>query len=135
MPGRRPKVAKKLAANASPKAESPSITGVAFWELMDSWKVPDEAALRLIAGPPLTEAGKRPRFRLTGEQAERFILLREIDRHLVDLFGKAATWLVHSNPAPEFSGRTPLEHMLRNGRGGISDVLHLLKLQTFEASL
>ena len=66
---------------------------------MDDWNVPDEAGLRLIAGPSVTRAGKRPRFRLTGEQVERFVLLREIDRHLIDLYGKAPAWLARSNPA------------------------------------
>jgi uncharacterized protein (DUF2384 family) len=91
--------------------------------------------LRLIAGPPLTGTGKRPRFRLTGEQVERFTSLREIDRHAVDIFGEAATWLARSNPAAVFSGRTPVEHMLCNGRRGIADVLRFLELQTFKASL
>ena len=102
---------------------------------MDRWEVPDEAALSLIAGPPLTGTGKRPRFQLTGEQVERFNLLREIDRHAVDIFGTASAWLARSNPAPAFSGRTPLEHMLGNGARGIADVLRFLKLQAFKASL
>jgi Protein of unknown function (DUF2384) len=62
-------------------------------------------------------------------------LLREIDRHAVDIFGEATTWLAHPNPAAAFSGRTPLEHMLRHGRRGIADVLRFLELQTFKASL
>jgi hypothetical protein len=120
--------------DASPRSSPPSVTGAAFWELMDRWEVPNEPALRLIAGPPLTGTGKRPRFRLTGEQAERFILLREIDRHVGAIFGTAASWLAGPNP-PAFSGHTPLEHMLRNGRPGIADVLHFLELQAFKASL
>lgn len=67
--------------DALPTTKPPSITGAALWELMDRWEVPNEPALRLIAGPPLTSTGKRPRFRLIGEQVERFTLLREIDRH------------------------------------------------------
>ena len=102
---------------------------------MDRWQVPDQPALRLIAGPPLTSKGKRPRFRLTGEQVERLAFLSEIDRHAADMFGEAATWLARSNRAPPFSGRTPLEHMLRNGRPGIADVLRFLKLQSFRKSL
>jgi uncharacterized protein (DUF2384 family) len=90
--------------------------------------------LRLIAGPPLTGTGKRPRFRLTGEQAERFALLRQIDRHATDIFGSTTNWLGRANP-PAFSGHTPLEHMLRNGRRGIADVLRFLELQAFKASL
>jgi hypothetical protein len=53
---------------------------------MDRWEVPNEPALRLIAGPPLTKTGKRPRFRLIGEQVERFVLLREIDQRGCDLW-------------------------------------------------
>ena len=117
------------------KSGPSSITGAAFWVLMDRWQVPDETALRLIAGPPLTSTGKRPRFRLTGEQVERFILLRELDRHAADIFGDPATWLARSNRAAPFSARTPLEHMLRNGRHGIADVLRFFELQTFKKSL
>ena len=102
---------------------------------MDRWHVPDEAALRLIAGPPLTSKGRRPRFRLTGEQVERFAFLSEIDRHAADMFGEAGIWLTRSNRAPPFSGRTPLEHMLHNGRAGIADVLRFLELQSFRKSL
>src|SRR4051812_28340281 len=72
--------------SASRTTSLPSITGAAFWALMDRWKIPDELAVRLIAGPPLTGTRKRPRFRLTGEQVEKFNLLREIDRHAVNIF-------------------------------------------------
>jgi hypothetical protein len=34
-----------------------------------------------------------------------------------------------------FSGDTPLEHMLRNGRRGIAGVLRFLEHQTFKPSL
>jgi uncharacterized protein (DUF2384 family) len=100
---------------------------------MDRWQVPDEAALRLIAGPPLTKAGKRPRFRLIGEQVDRFMLLRQIDQHAVDIFGSAAKWL--TRPRSAFSGRTPLEHMLHHDRPGIAEVLRFLELQAFKKSL
>jgi hypothetical protein len=105
-----------------------------LWELMDRWEVPNEPALRLIAGPPLTSTGKRPRFRLIGEQVERFTLLREIDRHAGAIFGTASAWLAQATP-PAFSGHTPLEHMLRNGRRGIAEVLRFLEMQAFKASL
>ena len=111
-----------------------SITGAAFWALMDRWRVPDEAALRLIAGPSLTKSGKRPRFRLIGEQVERFMLLRQIDQHAGDIFGLAAQWLISPGPSA-FSGRTPLEHMLQHDRPGIAEVLRFLELQAFKASL
>src|SRR5689334_18194019 len=86
-----------------------SITGAAFWALMDSWRISDDAALRLIGGPPLTSTGKRPRFRLVGEQVEKFELLRQVDRQLVDIYGQPFTWL-HS--VPVFSGHAALEHMI-----------------------
>jgi len=120
--------------HALDRTSPPSITGAAFWELMDRWEVPNEPALRLIAGPPLTKTGKRPRFRLTGEQAERFVLLREIDRHAAAIFGTTSMWLARANRSA-FSGHTPLEHMLRNDRRGITEVLRFLKMQTFKASL
>ena len=118
----------------SPRTNPPSIAGAAFWALMDRWQVPDEAALDLIAGPSLTKTGKRPRFRLTGEQVERFTLLRQIDRHAVDVFGSAVKWLARTG-TPAFAGRTPLEHMLRHGRTGITEVLRFLEMQAFKASL
>ena len=90
--------------------------------------------MRLINGPPSTSTGKRPRFRLTGEQVERFVLLREIDRHAGAIFGTASMWLARANRSA-FSGHTPLEHMLRNGQQGIADVLRFLKMQAFKASL
>ena len=93
-------------SDAAAKSSPPSITAAAFWELMDRWEVPTEPALRLIAGPPLTSTGKRPRFRLTGEQVERFVLLREIDRHAAAIFGTASMWLARANP-PAYSGHTP----------------------------
>ena len=101
---------------------------------MDRWEVPNEPALRLIAGPPLKSTGKRPRFRLTGEQAHRFALMRQIDQHATAIFGTTSTWLARAN-LPAFSGHTPLEHMLNNGRQGITDVLRFLELQAFKASL
>ena len=42
-------------------------------------------------------------------------LLREIDRHVAAIVGTASMWLGRVTP-PAFSGYTPLEHMLRNGR-------------------
>jgi len=61
-------------------------------------------------------------------------LLREIDRHAATIFGTTTMWLARATP-PAFSSRTPLEHMLRHGRQGIADVLRLLEVQTFKASL
>ena len=60
------------------------VTGAAFWALMARWVVPDDQALKLIGQPP-SPSGKRPRFALTAEQADRLELLRDIDRHATDI--------------------------------------------------
>jgi hypothetical protein len=113
----------------------PSITGAAFWALMDRWGVPDELALPLIAGPPRTATGKRPRFRLLGEQVARFELLRAIDQHLVDLHRDPAPWLAKANPAKPFARRKPIAFMAEGGSGAIADTLRFLERQAFKASL
>lgn len=97
--------------------------------------MPDDAALRLIDGPPPTANGKRPRFRLEGEQVEIFAQLREIDRHVADIFGDAAVWLARTGAAPEFQKRSAIDHMVRNGRRGIAELLRFLQQQSFKASL
>jgi hypothetical protein len=56
MPTRRPGAsAKRPPLSTSPRAGPSSIAGAAFWALIDRWEIPDEAALRLIAGPSLTK--------------------------------------------------------------------------------
>jgi hypothetical protein len=113
----------------------PSIAGAAFWALMDHWAVPDDVALRLIAGPERRPAGGRPRFRLRGAQAETYGLLRGIDRHLEDLFGTSRAWLSTGIREKPFARRTPLAYMAEGGPGAVGDVLRHLERLAFKASL
>jgi len=151
MPRKPPRTASKSTLRAAnPKARgtlarqpddeaSPQrggVTGAAFWALIDRWGIPDVQALKLIghAGGQ-TRTGKRPRFRLSPEQAELLGYLREIDEQLVGVTGEdAGKWLMHST-APAFKGRTPLDHMIRGGRKGISDVLRFLMRKALEKSV
>jgi hypothetical protein len=113
----------------------PSITGAAFWALMARWGVADDLALPLIAGPPRTANGKRPRFRLVGEQVDRFELLRAIDRHLVDLRRDPAAWLAKVNAGKPFGRRKPIAFMAEGGPEAIAETLRFLERQAFKASL
>jgi hypothetical protein len=122
-------------ADAAADAPEPSITGAAFWALMARWGVADELALPLIAGPPPTANGKRPRFRLVGAQVQRFELLQAIDRNLADLRLAPAAWLAKPNPAKPFARRRPIDFMARGGMEAIGEALRLLERQAFKASL
>jgi hypothetical protein len=105
----------------------PSIAGAAFWALMDHWAVPDDVALRLIAGPERRPPG--------GRQAETYGLLRGIDRHLEDLFGTSRAWLSTGIREKPFARRTPLAYMAEGGPGAVGDVLRHLERLAFKASL
>jgi hypothetical protein len=61
-------------------------------------------------------------------------LLRQIDRHAGVIFGTTSMWLNRADPRA-FSGDTPLQHMLQNGRPGIAGALRFLEMQAFKASL
>lgn len=96
---------------------------------MDRWGVADEPALKLIDRPDgLAASGKRPRFSLTPDQARRLEYLLDVDATLQESWGPAEPrqWLARDNPDPIFSGRSPLDHMLRRGLPGIADVLRFL---------
>jgi hypothetical protein len=91
------------------------VTGSAFWALMARWSVPDDQALQLIGQPPRA-SGKRPRFALNPDQAERLELLREVDRHATDIYQDAAGWLQRVNRSTMFGGRSPVDYMAGEGR-------------------
>jgi hypothetical protein len=110
------------------------VTGAAFWALMKRWGVPDDQALELIGQPP-SPSGKRPRFALTTEQADRLELLRDIDRHATDIHQDAGAWLRRPNRSTVFGGRSPIAYMAREGKGGIEDVLRHLHMLAFGGSL
>ena len=92
-----------------PRSRSGPIASTAFWSLMDRWRIPDEAALDLIGHPGgLTKQGTRPRFRLTGEAADLFQGLLEIDAALGLLKLDPGAWLNGPIKAKPFAGATPL---------------------------
>ncbi len=112
-----------------------SITGAAFWALIDRWRVADEQALALIGGPPRPASGKRPRFRLAGAQVDRYELLRAIDRHLEDLRLEPAPWLATRITEKPFGRKTPAAFMAAGGPEAVALVLHYLERLAFKASL
>jgi len=114
---------------------APSITGSAFWALMTRWQVPDEVALRLIDGPPMSRTGKRPRFRLVGLQVATYEMLRGIDRHLEDLHGRSVEWLSKPVAAKPFGRKTPVAFMAAGGGDAIGATLRFLEREAFKRSL
>jgi hypothetical protein len=91
---------------------------------MDRWRLEDLAALDLIGHPGgLSKKGTRPRFRLQGEEAHIFGLLREIDAALVALGAPPDVWLRLSVASTPFSGATPLQHISVRRQQGARDVI------------
>lgn len=128
---RSPNKPRKPSASRPPPAPPPpdttGITTKAFWPLMDRWGVEDETALRLLGHPGgLTSTGKRPRFTLTADEAQRLEYLREIGNSLELMFGDAGAWLKQRTSALPFHGLTPLDYMAVRGSGGIAEVLRFL---------
>lgn len=131
-------IARREQAGTEAEAEDrpePSVSGAAFWAVMDRWKVADDLALGLIAGPPRTKKGSRPRFRLVGAQLETYALLRAIDRHLEDLRQDPAAWFAAPNREKPFSRRSPLAFLAKEGAPALPEVLHHLERTAFRASL
>jgi hypothetical protein len=94
---------------------------------MDAWKLNDLEALALIGHPGgLTKKGTRPRFRLTGAEAERFRYLREIDEGLKPLGIAPAKWLRQIRGNAPFNGDTPLTHITRSGVDGAREVIRAI---------
>lgn len=89
----------------------------AFWQLMQSWNVPDATALELIRFPGKPgRSGKRPRFRLDTSQIRMLAYLQEIDRAVRVLHGEPAHWLNRPQKGKPMAGRTPLQTMIEGGR-------------------
>jgi hypothetical protein len=123
------KMAGAAAQPAHPPARPESLTSKTFWALMDRWGVADQSALLLIDYTGgFGAAGRRPRFRLTSDQARRLEYLLDIDATLRESWRSAepGEWLARDNRDPTFAGRSPLEHMRRRGLRGIADVLRFL---------
>jgi hypothetical protein len=100
-----------------------------FWSLIDRWRVSDEQALELISyegKSPTT--GRRPRFRLSAEQARTVSALLEVDTALATA-GIDTTWLhERSDQMP----RSPLDLMRA---GAMDEVLRSLTQATLQASV
>jgi hypothetical protein len=94
----------------------PHPSSATFWALIDRWRVSDEQALELISYEgKLPTTGRRPRFRLSAEQARAVSTLLEIESALAAA-GIDPAWLHgRSDQMP----RSPLDLDARrsNGRG------------------
>jgi hypothetical protein len=104
-------------------------SSAAFWSLIDRWRVSDEQALELISYEgKLPTTGRRPRFRLSDEQARIVATLLEVDSALATA-GIDPVWLQRrSDKMP----RTPLDLMRA---GAIDEVLRSLTHATLQASI
>ncbi len=112
-----------------PAPRAASLTSKTFWSLMDRWGVGEQTALDLIDESRVIDtSARRPRFRLTADQTRRLEYLLDIDANLSESWGPSGggKWLARRNPAPVFSGVSPLEHMIRRGLPGIGEVLRFL---------
>jgi hypothetical protein len=107
----------------------PHSSSAAFWSLIDRWHVSDEQALELISyAGKLPTTGRRPRFRLSAEQARIVASLLEVDSALAAA-GIDPVWLQRrSDEMP----RSPLDLMRA---GAIDEVLRSLTHATLQASV
>ena len=95
--------------------------------------MPYDVALRFIAGPPI-RAGKRPRFRLLGQQAAAYQVLRAIDGHLAMLKEAPHAWLSRPIAGRPFGRRKPVS-LMAGGPDAVAETLRYLERQVFRASL
>jgi uncharacterized protein (DUF2384 family) len=124
----------KARSPAVPNREPKPGTGASFWDLMARWSIPDTQALQLVGQRP-SASGKRPRFALDPEQAERLGMLLEIDRHATDIYQDAGEWVRRVNRSTMFAGMPPIALMAAEGREGIEAVLRHLNKMTFSGSV
>jgi hypothetical protein len=102
-------------------------TSTEFWALVDRWKVPDPEALKLIGHQGgMTKKTTRPRFRVTGQEAEIFGYLKEIDASLAPLMDDSGAWMKTPRKEPPFKGSTPLDLVTRNGSDGAREVVRTI---------
>jgi hypothetical protein len=107
----------------------PPPSSTTFWALMDRWRVSDDQALELVGYQgKLPTTGRRPRFRLTSEQAHIVSTLLEIDVALATAEMDTAWLHRRSKTAP----RSPLDLMRA---GATDDVLRSLTQAALRASL
>jgi hypothetical protein len=119
-----------------PVGRTGSVTSVAFWSLMESWKIGDAEALALLGHDGgLTKKGTRPRFKLVGPEAELFRVLREIDTTLRAASLEPAGWLRMPGPSKPLAGKTPIAHITSTSAAGARDVLRLAVQEGFRGSM
>jgi hypothetical protein len=100
-----------------------------IWDLMDRWDVADDQALELVRYEgKLPTAGRRPRFRLSTEQAGLMVTLLEVDRALATA-GLDPSWL-HKRSGT--GTRSPLDLMRA---GAMDEVLRSLTQAALLASV
>jgi hypothetical protein len=113
-----------------------SVTSVAFWSLMESWKIGDVEALHLLGhNDGLTKKGTRPRFKLVGPEADLFVVLREIDTTLRAASLEPTRWLRTPTRSNPLAGKTPIAHITSAGVAGARDVLRLAAQEGFRGSM
>ena len=109
------------------KQGSASVASTPFWTLMDSWNIPDQAALDLIGHPGgLTKKGTRPRFKLVSEEAALLRSFQEIDAALRPLGLEPQTWLHQPIKSTPFDGATPAAYLTRRRKQGVQDTLRFI---------
>jgi hypothetical protein len=100
-----------------------------FWGLMDRWDVPNDQAMELVGYEgklPTTE--RRPRFRLSPEEARIVATLLELDSDLATA-GLDPSWLRKQSG---MGSRSPLDLMRA---GAMDEVLRSLTQATLLASV
>jgi hypothetical protein len=113
-----------------------SVTSVAFWSLMESWKIGDVEALHLLGhNDGLTKKGTRPRFKLVGPEADLFVVLREIDTTLRAASLEPTRWLRTPARSNRLARKTPIAHITSAGVAGARDVLRLAAQEGFRGSM
>jgi hypothetical protein len=107
----------------------PHPSSATFWDLMDRWDVADDQALELVGyDGKLPTTGRRPRFRLSTEQAGLVATLLEVDTALATA-GLDPSWL-HKRSG--MGARSPLDLMRA---GAMNEVLRSLTQAALLASV
>ena len=115
---------------------STKTSSIAFWALMDRWRISDTAALELIGHPNrLTKKGTRPRFKLIDGEVELFRSLQEIDTALIPLQVDPGKWLNQPIDVAPFIGATPIAYLTRLRMQGVHDTLRFILQQGLKLSI
>jgi hypothetical protein len=103
----------------------------AFFNIMDTWRVRDEDAMRLLGGVASSTyyaMKKSPRRTLDADTILRISFLVGIFKALNILHSKALAdrWIALPNRNPIFRGITPLEYVIRGGIPALQVLRRLL---------